>query len=441
MALFNVAVQDIASREHLITEKCANPERSEPFYHYLPQAVQLPVIHVEIALPVYRMANWRTRIKQFAHIRREQLEHEYFQSGEEDVGAQRVQHEILVEFANRGRGESIIPIMQKLRQDRRQMEYLLVTSTGVVVNGNRRLAAMRELFVEDPGSYPFQLIEVAVLPKGVTGGDLKKIEFQLQMQQETKLPYDWAIQCLSVRELAQSNVNHEEIKHMMRLTRVEDVQAMINRLNEAELYLSDYLQQPEDYAAIERQEQQFIELQRAVDRKSDAVEKELARKMCYIITKHSRELETRAYDFKVAFGKKTKEVAERLAERMSIELPSEENGSAGDDNDDIFADDASAQTAARYEPVRQLLSDASQSEPLADAIADICVEIKEETQGEHDAKKALKQVKRAKQLLWSVNINNAGPDTVADIRTELEAIREVTEELLAAVTSTTNTGS
>ena len=75
-------------------------------------------MHVEIALPLYRMANWRTRTKQMTHIRREQLGHDFFQSGEENVTVQRVQHEILIEFANRGRGESIIPIMQKLKQDR-----------------------------------------------------------------------------------------------------------------------------------------------------------------------------------------------------------------------------------------------------------------------------------------------------------------------------------
>src|SRR5439155_27221078 len=139
--------------------------------------------------------------------------------------------------------------------------------------------------------------------------------------------------------LAESGVSHEEIQHMMRLTRVEDVQAMINRLNEAEMYLSDYLQTPEDYLAIERQEQQFIELQRAIDRKADTAEKELARKMCYVITKHSRELETRAYDFKIAFGKRTKQVAERLAERMNIDLPDENSGGDGRTEDDIFSDE------------------------------------------------------------------------------------------------------
>lgn len=430
MALFNITVLDIVVRENLISEKCKNPVRTEPFYHYLPQGIPLPVIHVDIALPIYRMANWRTRTKQMTYMRREQLGHNFFHSGEENVTAQRVQHEILIEFANRGRGESIIPIMQKLRQDRRQMESLLVTSTGVVVNGNRRLAAMRELFAAEPGNYPFQHVEVAVLPKGVTPPDLQKIEFQLQMQQETKLPYDWAIQCLSVRELAASGVTQEEIQHMMRLTRVEDVQAMINRLNEAELYLSDYLQTPEDYFAVERQEQQFIELQKAIDRKSDAAEKELARKMCYVITKHSRELETRAYDFKIAFGKKTKQVAERLAERMNIDLPGENAVREAESEDDIFSDEAATQTAARFEPVRQLLSDPNQSEGLADAIADICVEIKEESQDEEDAKKALKQVKRAKSLLWTVNIEKAGEETIDEIRSDLQEIDHTVDELL-----------
>ena len=40
-------------------------------------------------------------------MRREQLGHDFFLSGEENVTAQRVQHEILIEFANRGRGKAM----------------------------------------------------------------------------------------------------------------------------------------------------------------------------------------------------------------------------------------------------------------------------------------------------------------------------------------------
>lgn len=433
MAMYNVNVQDIRLREHLIKERCKNPIRSERFHQYPVQGGTLPVINVDVGLPLYRMANWRTRTKQLEHIHREGLSHDYFQCGEEDVGPQRVQHEILIEFAKRGRGDKIVPIMQALMQDRRQTETLLVTSSGVVVNGNRRLAAMRELFAEDPGKYPFDPLEVAVLPAELTALDLKKIEFELQMQQETKLPYDWIIQCLSVKELADSGLSHQEIMHRARLSRVEDVQAMINRLNEAELYLSDYLKAPEDYAAVERQEQQFIELQKALQRKSDVGEKELARRMCYVITKHSRELETRAYDFKIAFGKETKEVAARLAERLNLELPGQSSApttSSAEAEDDVFSDDGEMSTTVRFEPVRKILSDPSRSKELADTIADICEEIKEEQRDEAGAKKPLNQVKRAKTILAGVDIDKAGDDTIDDIQSELGQVIELAKGLL-----------
>jgi hypothetical protein len=216
-----------------------------------------------------------------------------------------------------------------------------------------------------------------------------------------------------------------------RLNREEDVQAMINILDEAELYLSDYLKTPEEYSAIERQEQQFIELQKAIQRKSDAGEKELARKMCYVITKHSRELETRAYDFKIAFGKETIEVAERLAQRMGIELPDEPAEVATDDRseDDVFADDT-PETTWRLEPVRQMLANPEFSEQLADAIADICEEIKEEQRDEAGAKKPLTQVKRARSLLAAIEIARASDDTIDDIRSELGQLIALAEGLL-----------
>ncbi|CAN5434978.1 hypothetical protein BH09SUM1_BH09SUM1_28120 [soil metagenome] len=435
MVIFSVQVQDIAAREHIITGKCRTPIRREPFYHHLSAGMDLSVINVDMSLPIYRMANWRTRTKQLDYVHRENLPHEYFQRGEEDIGPQRVQHEILVEFANRGRGETIIPIVQKLKKDRRQMEPLLVTSSGVVVNGNRRLAAMRELSAEAPGIYPFNPVQVQVLPPGLTSQELQKIEFQLQMQQETKLPYDWAIQCLSVRELAEAGTTHPEIIHMMRLDKPSEVQDMINRLNEAELYLSEYLKTPENYSAIEKQEQQFFELQKALDRKTDAGEKELARKMCHVLTKHSRDLDTRVYDFKIAFGTKVREVAERLAERMDIDLPAEVgsvSGSTADaQEDDIFANEEAAQGGARLGVVRQILSDVDRSQELAEAIADICVEIKEESRGDEDARKPLKLVKKAKSQLSSVVLQNASRETIADIRAELSEVIAIAQTLLA----------
>ena len=201
MGLYTVNVEDIVTRENTIAHKIQNPIRREPFYQAGPETLDLPVIQLDINLPVYRMANWRTRTRQLEHVHRQGLAADYFQSGEEDVVPQRAQHELLIEFAKRGRGESIIPILTKLKADRKQMETLLVTSTGVVVNGNRRLAAMRELFAEDPAGYPFQSIQVAVLPASITAPELKKIEFQQCQLQcfhlESGLPRNWDVVHLS----------------------------------------------------------------------------------------------------------------------------------------------------------------------------------------------------------------------------------------------------
>lgn len=271
-------------------------------------------------------------------------------------------------------------------------------------------------------SYPFQLLEVAVLPAGLTPLDLKKIEFQLQMKQETKLQYDWVIQCVSVKDLSDRGMSHQEIMQSARLTRVEEVQAMISRLNEADLYLSEYLGTPQEYAAVERQEQQFSELQRALARKTDVGEKELARRMCYVITKHSRSLDTRAYDFKLAFGSKTKEVAERLAAHLEIDLP---DPPPADDADDLFADEAAGAMSVKFEPLRRVLADGSKSEELAEAIADVCTEIKEESDGEADAKKPLRDAKRARVILSKIEVQRAAESTLNDLRAELQEIIEI----------------
>lgn len=421
MAKYLVNVQDIVQRQLVIKQKQQTPIRREKFYHYVPQGIDLDVIQVDIDLPVYRLANWRTRTRQLEHVHREHHPNSFFETGEEDVAPQRAQHEFLIDFAKRGRGESIVPIWQKLANDRRQTETLLLTSTGVVLNGNRRLAAMRELWKESATDYPFQAVEAAILPAGVTPPELKKIEFRLQMQQETKLPYEWAVQCIAVRELHQAGTGKPEIMHLMQLGREAEVQAMIDRINEAEMYLNDYLDTPEEYAAVEHQEQQFIELQRALDRKNDEGERELARRLCHVITKHSRDLETRAYDFKIAFGAKSLVVAERLAERFDI--PVDEPAAAPADNGDVFADyGAVASPSARFAPVREVLADKGRSQELAEAIRDICTEIREEDQDEDKAKKPLKDVKRAKTILSRLDLAQAGDDTLTDVRSELEQV-------------------
>ena len=86
-----------------------------------------------------------------------------------------------------------------------QREPLLITMNGVVVNGNRRLAAMRELFTERPGEFKhFSHVDCAVLPASITPHEMRETEVRLQMRPETKLPYGWIDGSIAIQEMIDS---------------------------------------------------------------------------------------------------------------------------------------------------------------------------------------------------------------------------------------------
>src|SRR5688572_322214 len=99
---YTVSVETAHIRETQIAELDADSGRTEPFYEYQSQAHDLPVINVPLALPIYRMANFRTRTAQQAYLRRDGKPADYFSAGEENEAAQQRQHEFLLKFANTG---------------------------------------------------------------------------------------------------------------------------------------------------------------------------------------------------------------------------------------------------------------------------------------------------------------------------------------------------
>ena len=115
---------------------------------------------------------------------------------EENQETQQAQHDILDRFSKEGT-TSIIPIATILGEGR-QTEPILITAAGVVVNGNRRSAAMREHYATVEATYSsFSHINCKVLPAAATDKEIKEIEIRLQMQPETRLPYTWVNEALA----------------------------------------------------------------------------------------------------------------------------------------------------------------------------------------------------------------------------------------------------
>ncbi|MEU7067086.1 ParB/RepB/Spo0J family partition protein [Streptomyces sp. NPDC046161] len=74
----------------------------------------------------------------------------------------------------------------------RQNEPGLITRDGVLVNGNTRVAALRELGVSS--------VRVGVLPESCTWDDINAVELSLQLRHDTRRPYSYINRLLTIEE-------------------------------------------------------------------------------------------------------------------------------------------------------------------------------------------------------------------------------------------------
>lgn len=74
----------------------------------------------------------------------------------------------------------------------RQNEPGLITRDGILVNGNTRVAALRELGVSS--------VRVGVLPETCTWSDINSVELSLQLRHDTRRPYSYINRLLTIEE-------------------------------------------------------------------------------------------------------------------------------------------------------------------------------------------------------------------------------------------------
>ncbi len=298
----------------------------------------LSVVTLPIGTPIYRMGNGRTQTDQLAYIAGAAMAGapvaaDFFSAHEEDVAAQTQQHKILIKLAETGT-DSITPIIEELKRTG-QTKSILITPTGVVVDGNRRLAAMRELFAG--GEFPkFASIECEVLPQ-LTPDQLDDIEDRLQMRPETKLPYTWVNDAIRVQKRLKSK-NELQVSRLMRREKA-DIKKAVQALAFADIYLAEWLKAPNDYARVADGRQFFYDLVGRIKDEAGPL-REVNMRIAWMMFDNRKNLGSRVYDFNKLLG--NPQVAELLLGRF---LDNE------DDGDDADADaDADAKGGAGDKP-------------------------------------------------------------------------------------------
>ncbi|OZV10841.1 hypothetical protein CIW83_18115 [Tissierella sp. P1] len=219
-------------RKQLINE--LQSSNSKPSYEY-PLKFQnrintFKVYTIPLEMPKYRLSNGRTQALQQVHIAKNpSLSSNYFETDFESIEKHLIQHNILKGMVE----NDLINFFKKESQDR----PLIIDQDGFVINGNRRLCAMRELYLLDSQEYSrFSHIDVLILPP-CSEKDKDELEADLQIKKDIKQDYDWVSEGFMYRKRMQEHgYTIDEISKMYDKNKNE-INARIDMLTYAEEYL------------------------------------------------------------------------------------------------------------------------------------------------------------------------------------------------------------
>lgn len=146
-------------------------------------------------------------------------------------------------------------------EDWGQLEEGIITSDGAVINANRRMAILEQLYEEtqDP---KYEYLKVARLPKGVGEKDLWRIEAGLQFAKDFKVEYKPVNELLKLREGIKSGLTSKQIsKYLQGRYTEKEVGERLEVLKLVDSYLV-YIGKPGEYHLFsgERKVEQFNSL-------------------------------------------------------------------------------------------------------------------------------------------------------------------------------------
>ena len=209
--------------------------------------------NVPIELPKYRLNNGRTLAAQAQYLAKHpDLPRDFFKKDLELEAAQNAQHEILGKMLHE---KNLLDFFRKNEQE----QPLILSHDGFVVNGNRRLCAMRVLLAEDKEKFKrFEPLDIVILPPA-TEEEIDDLEAELQIHQDIKADYAWTARAFLYKwRKIEHNYTDEDIARRYELGKGE-VREWIQMLEFADRYLESR-DKPGQYEEVEADEYAFRQL-------------------------------------------------------------------------------------------------------------------------------------------------------------------------------------
>lgn len=175
---------------------------------------------------------------------------------------------------------------KKLKDDLKrigeQTEVGAISFDGVVINGNRRMATLEELYSEDPNK-KWENLWVVRLPEDISERDLWRIEAGLQLSKEKVADYGPVNNLLMIAEGKKAGLSNAEIAASMYGWTEKQVAIDLERLDLIDIFLQ-FFGQPKNYGLIKRfrLHEHFIDIQKGLVQKlkdAGVPKREMAKKL------------------------------------------------------------------------------------------------------------------------------------------------------------------
>ena len=153
---------------------------------------ELPQVDLEVTWVRFSTLNHRTRSEQM-RIADQENRPDLFTADPTGEEAQTCQYRILAD--QEGFGD-----LKADLKGRGQQQPAVVTAEGVLINGNRRAAALRSL-LRDDDHQPSRYVSCLVLPADANLREIVDLETELQIARDFKEEYTWVNEALLIEEI------------------------------------------------------------------------------------------------------------------------------------------------------------------------------------------------------------------------------------------------
>ncbi len=256
--MIKIEVLDVDQRKKIVESKKNSKELCTFTTEIDGQTKNLKVYNIPIDALLYRMNNGRVDSQQLSHIKKNKLPKNFFAKGQENDEAHNILHTILFKMVTASTEDENIYEELKSIKKFDQNNPIVVSNKLVVINGNRRLSSLRELYYSPNGKSEYsnyEKVPCAIIFEDLNEQDTVMTEVRFQMKKDFKEDYDWINRGRLIRKLLNEPYKYSEndISHFTRM-KLSDIDKTKRALTLAEEYL-DEENESENYEIVLDQEQ------------------------------------------------------------------------------------------------------------------------------------------------------------------------------------------